>query len=160
MMYSRILVGIDETRGAERALQHAATLAGALSAELHILHVVEMGWLPLGAELAVHVHAIARVRRGAGEKLLAAARERARAAGVEADTRLAETGMPAERIAVLVCSEAAKWRADLVVVGTHGRRGVERLVLGSVAEGVVRRSAVPVLLVPSPDDAAPDLSER
>ena len=53
------------------------------------------------------------------------------------------------RIATAIVEEAAAWGADLIVIGTHGRRGFEHLVLGSVAEGVVRRATVPVLLIRS-----------
>jgi nucleotide-binding universal stress UspA family protein len=147
-MYSRILVAIDESPASERAVEHAAGLARQLSAALCILHVVEMGWLTLGPELAVDVETNAEARRAAGKRLLASASERARAAGIEAEIKLGETGAPMERIATEITGEAARWGADLVALGTHGRRGVERLVLGSVAEGVARHSAVPVLLIP------------
>jgi nucleotide-binding universal stress UspA family protein len=150
-MYSRILVAIDESAGARHAVDHAAGLAKGLSASLRILHVLDLGWLPLEAELGVHVLAIADARRAGGEKLLASARERVRAAGIEAETRLVETSGPVERIATAIGTEAAEWRAGVVVLATQGRRGVERLVLGSVAEDVARRSAVPVLLVPWPE---------
>jgi nucleotide-binding universal stress UspA family protein len=147
-MYSRILLAIDESPASERAVEHAAGLAKGLSATLRILHVVDMGWLTLGPELAVDVETGAETRRAAGDKLLASALERVRAAGVEAEVKLGETGAPMEWLATEIDDEAKRWPADLVVMGTHGRRGVERLVLGSVAEGVARRSAVPVLLVP------------
>jgi nucleotide-binding universal stress UspA family protein len=150
-MYSRILVAIDESAGSEHAVDHAAGLAKGLGAVLRILHVVDLAWLPYEAELGVDVLALADARRAGGEKLLAAARGRARGAGIEAETRLAETRGPAQRIATAIGAEAAEWRADVVVLGTHGRRGLERLVLGSVAEGVARRAPVPVLLVPWPE---------
>jgi nucleotide-binding universal stress UspA family protein len=71
----------------------------------------------------------------------------------DVDARLADgdgIDLPA-----IVAAEARAWGADLVVAGTHGRRGLDRLLLGSVAEGILRRSAVPVLLVhAAPDDVA------
>lgn len=149
-MYTRILVAVDESPHARHAVTHAAGLAKGLSAALRIVHVVDMGWLPLGPELAVDIDAIARARRAAGEKILAAAGEAARTAGVEAETRLLETATPMQRIAAAIADAAAGWPADLVVLGTHGRRGVERVLLGSVAEGVARLSAVPILLIPQP----------
>ncbi|HYA38284.1 MAG TPA: universal stress protein, partial [Candidatus Methylomirabilis sp.] len=147
-MYSRILVAVDESPHAEHALARAASLAKGPSAALRIIHVVDMGWLPLGPELAIDIDVIVRARRAAGEKILTAARDAARAAGVEAETRLLETATPTQRIAAAIADEAASWPADVVVLGTHGRRGVERLLLGSVAEGVARLSTVPVLLIP------------
>jgi len=149
-MYSRILVAVDESPHAGHALTHAAGLAKRLSAALRIVHVADMGWLPLGPELAIDIEAVAKARRAAGEKILAAAREAARATEVEAETRLLETATPTQRIAAAIADEAARWPADVVVLGTHGRHGVERLLLGSVAEGLARLSAVPVLLIPWP----------
>jgi nucleotide-binding universal stress UspA family protein len=149
-MYSRILVAVDESPHAEHAVRHAAGIAQGLSAALRIVHVVDMSWLPLGPELAIDIETIAKARRAAGEKILAAAREAARNAGVEAETGLLETATPTQRISAAIVDEAASWPADVVVLGTHGRRVVERLLLGSVAEGVARRSTVPVLLVPRP----------
>jgi nucleotide-binding universal stress UspA family protein len=112
------------------------------------MHVVDMGWLALGPELAIDIEAIAKARRAAAEEILDAAREVARAAGLAAETRLVETGTPTQRVAAAIADEAASWPADVVVLGTHGRRVVERLLLGSVADGVARLSTVPVLLVP------------
>jgi nucleotide-binding universal stress UspA family protein len=149
-MYARILVAIDESPSAERALQHAADLAKGLSAALRILHVVDMGWLALGPELAIDLDAVSKARRTAGENLLASAQERVRASGLEAEINLVETAIPTQYIAAAIADAAAAWPADLLVVGSHGLRGVARLLLGSVAEGVARRSAVPVLLVPLP----------
>ncbi|OGI44029.1 MAG: hypothetical protein A2150_02320 [Candidatus Muproteobacteria bacterium RBG_16_64_11] len=147
-MYARILVAVDEGAHAAHAVTHAAGLAKRLSAALRIIHVVDMGLLPLGPELAIDIDAIAKARRAAGEKILVAAREAARAAGAEVETTLVETATPTQHVAAAIADEAASWPADVVVLGTHGRRVVERLLLGSVAEGVARRSTVPVLLVP------------
>jgi nucleotide-binding universal stress UspA family protein len=147
-MYKRILVAIDGSPTSGHALQHALGLASGLGAVLRIVHVVDEGVLSLGPEFAIDVGAILKARRAAGEKLLQAARETCRAAGVEAETRLLETGAPAQRIADAIAEEARAWPADLVIAGTHGRRGVQRLLLGSVAEGIARVSPVPVLLIP------------
>jgi nucleotide-binding universal stress UspA family protein len=148
-MYKQILVAIDGSPHAEQALRHALGLAAGLSAALRIVHVVDTGWLGLGMELAIDTAQISRARRDVGEKLLQAARASAKAAGVEAETRLVETGTPTDHVAAMIASEAADWPADMVVLGTHGRKGVERILLGSVAEGMARLSSVPVLLVPS-----------
>jgi len=69
------------------------------------------------------------------------------AQGLNAEARLIETETPAQRPAAALVDEAASWPADLVVLGARGRSGVERLLLGSMADGVARRSKVPVLLV-------------
>ena len=146
-MYSRILVAVDGSPTAGQALRHAIGLAKGLSAALRVVHVVDMGVLPLGPELAIDIGAITKVRRAAGEQVLNMARETCRAAGIEAEMRLVETGTPAQRIATVIADEAAAWPADLVVAGTHGRTGVQRMLLGSVADGIARILPVPVLLV-------------
>jgi nucleotide-binding universal stress UspA family protein len=146
-MYARILVGVDGSAQGEHALRHAAGLAKALGAELRIVHVVDMGVLPLAPELALDLERLAKARRAEGEKLLAAAVELARAAGVAAQARLVETAAPTQHPAAALVKEAASWPADVIVLGARGRRGLERLLLGSVAEGVARRSTIPVLLV-------------
>lgn len=148
-MYTHILVAIDGSPHSEHALKHAVGLAKGLSAALRIVHVVDTGWLGLGMELAVDTVQLSQARREAGEQLIAKARESAQAAGLEAEIQLAEMATPADHVAALIAKEAVAWPADLVVLGTHGRRGLERMLLGSVAEGVARLSAAPVLLVPS-----------
>lgn len=148
-MYARILVAIDGSPHSERALSHAIGLAKGLSAALCIAHVVDSGWLGVGMELAIDTMPLTQARHAAGEKLLADARQAAQAAGLAAETCLVEMATPADHVAALIAKEAADRSADLVVLGTHGRRGVERLLLGSVAEGVARLSPVPVLLIPA-----------
>jgi len=147
-MYTRILIAVDGSATSEHALRHAIGLAKGLSAALRVVHVVDMGVLPLGPELAIDIGAVTKARRTAGEQVLEKARATCRAGGIEAETRLLETGTPTQRIAAAIADEATAWPADLVVAGTHGRTGVQRLLLGSVAEGIARVSPVPVLLIP------------
>jgi nucleotide-binding universal stress UspA family protein len=144
-VYKRIVAGIDGSAHAEQALQHAVGLAKALGAALRIVHVVDMGWLPVAPETGLDLRQVAAARRAEGERLLAAAA--ARASGVAAETRLVETGTPVQKVAAALVEEAASWPADLLVLGARGRSGMERLLLGSVADGVARRSSVPLLLV-------------
>lgn len=153
-MYRRILVAIDGSPGAAHALQHAVGLATALSARLRIVHVVDIGILGYGPELSIDVDALLAARRNAAEEILAAARASVQAPELEVETRLLDTATPVQRVAAAIAEAASDWPADLLVLGTHGRRGVERWLLGSVAEGVGRRSRLPVLLVPAPGQAA------
>jgi len=153
-MYSKILVAVDGSDTSLHALKHAIELARNLSATLRIVHVVDMNWLPLAPELAIDIEAISAVRRSAGQKILADARETAQKAGLDAEALLVETETPTQHVAEAIVKEATRWPADLVLLGTHGRRGFQRMLLGSVAEGMARRSPVPVLLVPSLTSAA------
>ena len=153
-MYSKILVAVDESDTSRHALQQAIELARTLSATLRMVHVLDMSWLPIGPEVAIDTSALSAARRGAGEKIIAAARDTAQQAGFEVDAVLIETETPIQQVAEAIVREASRWPADLVVLGTHGRRGFQHLMLGSVAEKVARLSPGPVLLVPSPRGSA------
>lgn len=148
-MYSKILVAVDGSETSTHALQQAIELARSLSATLRMVHVVDMSWLPIESEMPIEIGDISAARRDIGEKIIAAARETARNRGFEAEAALIETETPVERVAEAIAKEVARWPADLVVLGTHGRRGLQRLMLGSVAEQIARLSPAPVLLVPS-----------
>lgn len=145
-MYQRILVAVDGSTTSDRALQEAARLAQDQRAALHIVHVIDIVPLTWDMEF-VDVEEIRRSLRQAGREILERAQAAARTAGVQAETRLVEIGAPGQRIATRIAEEANSWPADLLVIGTHGRRGLDHLLLGSVAEGVVRIAPLPVLLI-------------
>jgi nucleotide-binding universal stress UspA family protein len=153
-MYARILVAVDGSAGSRQALEHAVGLARTLSAALRIVHVVDMGLLPYGPELSLDIGPLIEARRAAAANVLASARDAAQWAGIAIESELVDLATPSQSVAEAVAEDAAGWSADLVVLGTQGRRGVERWLLGSVAEGVARRAAMPVLLVPTAAVAA------
>jgi len=146
-MYKRVFVGIDGSPHSEHALQHALGLAKALGATVRIVHVVDLGWMPVTPELGIAATNLEAAGREERERLLAAAMDAAKAKGVTADSRLIETTSPSQQTAAALVDEAMRWPADVIVIGARGRTGVERLLLGSVADGVARRSTLPVLLV-------------
>jgi nucleotide-binding universal stress UspA family protein len=156
-MYQRILVPIDGSPTAARGLDEAIALARLTGGELRLVHVVdELAFSSgVGAYPAYSADAMPLLRQ-AGEEILAKARERAEAAGVaRVDTVLFESF--AQRVSEYVVEQAAAWPAELIVIGTHGRRGVGRLLLGSDAERIVRSAPVPVLLVrAAPQDETSD----
>jgi nucleotide-binding universal stress UspA family protein len=82
-----------------------------------------------------------------GRDILNKAAAVATGAGIETDTKLIEIDTLGHRIPLAIAEEADAWPADLIVVGTHGRRGLSHVLLGSVAEGIVRVGTKPVLLV-------------
>jgi len=92
----------------------------------------------------------------AGEKILEQARTLVAASGVKVDTLLFDS--LATRVSDTVVEQAKAWDADLIVIGTHGRRGVKRLMLGSDAEQIVRMAPVPVLLVRAPEVKKSDVT--
>lgn len=144
-----ILVPIDLEGSAAQVLDYAVALAAKLDAQLHVLHVVP--WPLLGAEVPIAV-----TEKAMDEILVHAQRTfdavvAAHAAKLPLGSAVLKKGDA--RTAILAA--AAELRTDLIVMGTHGRRGVSRLVLGSIAESVARTAPCPVLLVRSSLAIAP-----
>ena len=148
MNVKTVLVPLDGSIFAEAALAPAADLAREAGAKLLLLRAAKAHTLPLADPIKAEVDVIHEA-----QEYLAAARARMTAAGVGDVEVSAWYGPPAEAIV-----EAARCRhADLIVMSSHGRSGVARLVLGSVAESVLRATAVPILLI-RPDGAPVDTS--
>ena len=143
--YKRILAAVDGSPTSSKGLREALRVAKREGARLFILNVVsDYPALAVAAEAPAMVDLLPMLREG-GKRILARAEAAARKAGVKPTLLMREiVGGPA---AYAIVREARKQRCDLIVLGTHGRRGVRRLVLGSDAEQVVRTSPVPVLLV-------------
>ena len=142
--YRRILVAVDGSPTSTKGLREAIRLAKAERAELCILHVVNetVPHTPLAGAPPINLIALLL---GSGRALLKKAQAQARKQGVEAKTILVESTQ--RDAAGTIVAQARKRRAELIVLGTHGRRGMLRLVLGSDAEQVVRTAPAPVLLV-------------
>ena len=145
-MYARILVAVDGSDVSRSALTHAITMARENGARLLILHVVDEVPL-LGYSQYADVYGIEDTMIAAGRRILDKAAARASEAGAQSEVKLAEILGPGERVSDTIPDQARQWDAELIVVGTHGRRGLHHALLGSVAEGVVRLSSVPVLLI-------------
>lgn len=140
-MYKQILIAVDGSETSRFALDEALKLAHEQGAKVVLLHVYE----PIVTASTYGVVDLTQAMRNEGEKIAADALAEARKAGVEARTRVLDAA--GRRVAGVIAEEASAAGVDLLVVGTHGRRGLEHLVLGSVAEGVARRATVPVLLI-------------
>jgi nucleotide-binding universal stress UspA family protein len=148
-MYQRILVPFNGSKTSERALQEAIKIADG-KAQIRLIFVFEQ-ILTLGSEgLDTANNAVLQeAAKKTAETELAKAAETVRKSGAEADTVLQDK--PGQNVVDAINSEAQIWLADLIVIGTHGRTGLTRLLLGSVAEGVVREATVPVLLIRAQD---------
>lgn len=144
-MYKRVLVPVDGSATSVRGLQEAVKLVKDQGATLRLVHVVDEFLLDSTHLPAVDYDAFRKSRREAGQRTLAQMLAIAREQGIEAESLLLET--VAGRAADLIVDAARHWSADLIVMGTHGRRGIQRLLMGSDASLVVHRSPVPVLLV-------------
>jgi len=145
-LWSRLLVPFDNSAASSAALAEALRIAQATGATLHLVHVMdELSWCTGFEPAKVFFDDVLPAMRRAGEEMLGAACRRASASGVQADSRLVIGAL--DRVCEEVAREALQWRADLIVVGTAGRRGMDRLLIGSDAEQIVRHAPVPVLLV-------------
>ena len=155
-MYAKILVPIDGSQASAAGLTEGIKIAKSQGSEIRLVHVVDDLILEAGYGDGVYACDAVEVLRKAGRDLLDAAQATARREGVNANSVLLESvGGPASEV---ILTEAKACSADLVVMGTHGRRGLARLVMGSDAEAVVRACTVPVLLVhgkTKPNAAAP-----
>jgi len=156
-MFKRIVIPVDGSKISQLALKQGIALAIEQGAALRLLHVHEVSVLAdmqgaraaSGMSVAPDVEGLERFE----SRLAARAREvldRALAAATRAgvqkvDGKLINAGT--RRAASLIVDDAKKWKADLIVMGTHGRSGFDHLVFGSVAEGVMRSAASPVLLI-------------
>lgn len=148
-MYQHILVPVDGSDASQHALQTAIGLARQFGARLRLVHVLEdaaylAGYDPAGAAAGE----LYRATRESGQSILQQAADTVRAAGLEPETLFIDQF--GERLPQAVADAARDWPADLVVVGTHGRRGLSRLMLGSGAEQIIRTSPVPVLVARQP----------
>lgn len=144
-MYKRILVPVDGSDTSRQGLAEAIKLAGLTGARLLLLHIVDLASVALAPEAGAAASSLYDAMREAGTQILADAQGAAKKAGVATESVRLDT--IAGRVCDVVIEQAIKWRADLIVVGTHGRRGVGRVLLGSDAEQIVRGAPVPVLLV-------------
>ncbi len=145
-MYRRILVPIDGSATSAHGLDEAIKLAKLTGASLRLMHVGDELAFATGFETyPTYAADLAPLMKQAGEEILEQGRACVAANGIAVDTQLFETF--ATRVSELVVEQAKAWGADLIVIGTHGRRGVGRLLLGSDAEQIVRTAPVPVLLV-------------
>ncbi len=149
-MFRRILVPVDGSMTSRRGLRLAIELARDQKAALELLHVIDILLVTPALSGGTYVSTqqvgeFVTALRKQGKKVLAQAESLVMKGGIKCHAETVET--PGSRVADSIVAHARKRRVDLIVIGTHGRRGLSRMVLGSDAEGVVRESPVPVLLV-------------
>jgi len=144
MTYDSILITTDGSKGAEAAAKHAIDIAEQYDAELHILYVVDIGVdtsLSSVSDLMSQLESSGKLEE-IGKKAVEATKNKVK--DKEIDSKVAiERGVPHKEIN----SYANDNDIDMVVMGTHGRTGLDRMLLGSVAEKIVRSSDIPVLTV-------------
>jgi nucleotide-binding universal stress UspA family protein len=144
-MYKKILVPVDGSAASMLGLSEAIKLAKSYDSKLQLVHVINEFILTGGEIPALYLDKVVESVRAEGQAVLDKAERIVRDHALEPQSVLLES--IGARAADLIVEQAKKWNAELIVMGTHGRRGIRRLTLGSDAELVVRASTVPVLLV-------------
>ena len=147
-MYQRILVPLDGSATSERGLREALKLAAGRDTTLFFLHVVDDFKMLVEMTSVRSYDEMLKGLRQYGLEVLAKARHGAEQAGVHRESLLRE--VTNERVAQVIVDQAKQHGCDVIVMGTHGRRGFNRIAMGSEAEQVARTSPVPVLLVRQP----------
>ncbi|BCG01225.1 universal stress protein [Paraburkholderia sp. PGU19] len=145
-MYKRIMVALDGSKSGERVLEEAVKMASLTQGTILAVYVVDKTPL-FGYAGYYDPIALVDALRKDGRETLQNAEAACKAAGVACEPELIETERLSEDVAETLRHYAARTRVELAVLGTHGRRGVRRVVLGSVAERFVRFAECPVLLV-------------
>jgi len=147
-MFKRILIPVDGSDTATKALVAGLQMARETSASVRLVHTVnEMAYLAGMDAYGTYTADLAGMMREGGAKVLNDAMAVAKSAGVEASQAMLDE--PGQRLGESVAGAAKLWGADLIVVGSHGRRGIGRVLLGSGAEQILRLSPVPVLVIRS-----------
>lgn len=146
MPYTRILVTVDGSETSAQALTEAAKLAHALHAKLHIIHIVTAS-PKHHAAATMDLHTYQQFANREGLALLEKSKQSVQTITESAETQLIEMNCSMQSIAEKIIAAAQAWKADLIVIGTHGRRGLKRFVLGSAAEETLRIAHIPILLI-------------
>lgn len=146
-MYKHILVAVDGSDTSNLALQEAVKLAKEQNALLRLVHVVDETPAYSMTDAPFPISAYQKIMHEAGERLLADCASTIQSAGAKFETKCVVIDSLLKRICEAISEEAKSWPADLIVIGTRGRHGFDRLLLGSVAEGVIRIASKPVLII-------------
>ena len=144
-MYQRILLAVDGSSTSKSALEEGIKFAKDQDAKLRLVHVLDFAPIGWAAEGYVDLSALQDAIRRNGQQILDHAAKLAEKSGVTVEMELLESY--GKRISTIIIEATKKWSADLIVIGTHGWRGFDHLLLGSVAEAVMRTAPVPVLLI-------------
>ncbi|SMC28179.1 Nucleotide-binding universal stress protein, UspA family [Andreprevotia lacus DSM 23236] len=144
-MYQKILVPVDDSETCAAALQEAARFAKDQQAKVRLVHVIDLAQFAWSANEFLDVPQLQEALRSAGKRTLATQTERMQQAGVTVEGELLEAW--GGNLAKTIVEDALKWGAEVIVMGTHGYGGLTHLLLGSVAEGVMHQTTLPVLLI-------------
>ncbi len=142
MIYKQIMVAVDGSKSSMLALKESIRLAKDQKAKLLIIHVLDDLYEgDLDRELFV------ATRKEEGQEILKVMEKTLRHSKVEYEMKLVGLKSSTGRVSEQIVNKAKEWPADLIVIGTHGRQGIHRMFMSSVAEGVIRITDTPVLII-------------
>lgn len=144
-MYHKIMVSVDESAAAKRALQEAIMLAKLCHSVIRVVNVVDLAQFSWGGVGAMPSEEVRKAVNAAGEKGVREAQALLEQSSLQYEIAVIESA--GDKIADLLIREATEHHVDLVVMGTHGFSGFMHVLMGSVAEGVLRQSDIPVMLL-------------
>lgn len=147
-MYKRILLATDGSHSSDLAVDQAIAIARAMDAEIKALYVVDDADTYFAADYFDPQEMTGKLA-SYGREILDATAKRLEQAGIRHTTQLDDKPVAPGQISSTIVADASTWRADLIVMGTHGRRGFRRMLMGSVSEGVLAKAHTPLLLVRS-----------
>ncbi|WP_115710606.1 universal stress protein [Legionella sainthelensi] len=151
-MYKNIMLALDwSNKISDSLVEEVIKLTKAQNSNVRIIHVIDESFINYGGPPFDYVSIIASWREDSEKLLNSAAKKIISQSPTKVDTLVLELKPLQGRVAEVIVEAAKEWPADLLVIGTHGRRGFSRFFLGSVAENIVRIAATPVLLVRGTD---------
>ena len=146
MKYKHILVAVDGSETSNLALKEAIELTRDQKAKLRVIYVVDEAVVKY-TEGYIDFETLWSSYQEEGQDLLSKIESDLKDENIQFETRLVILKFLEGRLAEKIVTEAENWHADLLVIGTHGRHGISRFFLGSVAEKVLRIASMPVLLI-------------
>ena len=149
-MYHKICVPVDNSVASYHALNEALKLAKGVGATLFVLHVIDLTQISWGGSAYTDKTALQEAINATSTEVVQKAEKAVAGSGVPLESKVVENA--GERVADILLEEAEAAGCDLIAMGTHGYGGVMHLLMGSVAEGVMRKTNLPVLLVRHRDD--------
>ncbi len=145
-MYKQILVAVDDSKTSHQALNEAMKLAKEGGAKIRLIYVADEQYQNFSG-IAFDYMAYDEAVKKYGDDVLKKMGDVVKKSNIPCDTLLIQLKAFQGRIEEAIVEAANDWSADLIVIGTHGRRGFHHFLMGSVAEGVIRIATVPVLLI-------------
>lgn len=146
-MYKNIMLAIDGSKVSETLVDEIIKFTKGQKVNVHIVHVLDESFANSGGAPFDYIELIAQWREEGQAIIDNAAKIIESKTSTKVETSILELKPFQGRVAEVIVEEAKKWPADLLVIGSHGRRGFSRFILGSVAENIIRIATIPVLLV-------------